>query len=117
MSENQTLQEWFLSELDSLKNDPEFLLEQTLLDFTDTISYEMEKQGMTRSELAEKIGKKPPTITRILRGHHNMTFKTAVEIAAALGFKINLNFAPFDDQKDRTDEDFKLNNFPYPIHS
>lgn len=92
MNSNRSLQEWFTSEIEALKDDPEFILEGALLQFTDKISLEMERQGMSKSDLARKIGKKPPFITRVLRGNSNITLATMVQILTALGLKFDFNF-------------------------
>ena len=59
MTKRQNLQEWFASELDKIKDDPIFILEGVVLDWTEQIAEEMEKQNISKSELARRMGKKP----------------------------------------------------------
>jgi len=94
MSKNQTMQEWFAAQLEEYREDPEFILEGVLLDLSNRIAIEMEKQGISRSELARRMGKKPPFITRILKGATNLTFSTAVQISVALGLELAIDFKP-----------------------
>jgi len=45
-------------------------------------------KGWTRSEFADKLGKKPSEITKFLSGTHNFTTDTLMEIAMLLGVHI-----------------------------
>ena len=94
MDATPALEEWFQSELEELKDDTVFILEGVFLDFAEQIAVEMEKQGMTRSELAKRMNKKPPFVTRFLRCDGNPTFSTAVQIAKALGLKFSVKMEP-----------------------
>jgi transcriptional regulator with XRE-family HTH domain len=53
-------------------------------DFTEKLVNRMKAIGMNRTELAEKLGKEKPQITRLLCGKNNFTIKTMVKIASAL---------------------------------
>lgn len=92
----QSFQDWFASKVEELHDNPSFILEGVLYDLTEQIVEEMEKQGISRSELARKMGKKPSFITRILRGNENLTFSTTVQIGLALGMKPHVEFIPLD---------------------
>lgn len=92
----RSLQDWFASEIENLKDDPVFVLEGVLIELTDLIVEEMKKQGISRSDLARKMGKKPSFITRVLRGNENLTFSTAVQIGLALGLKLSVGFKPMN---------------------
>lgn len=90
MNETQTLQKWFQSKLDEFKDDTTFILEGVFLDFAEQIATAMEEQGITRSELARRINKKPSFITRLLKCNGNPTFSTAVQIAKALNMTFSV---------------------------
>jgi ribosome-binding protein aMBF1 (putative translation factor) len=97
MNDNDiSFQDWFASKVEELKDDPVFVLEGVLYELTERIVEEMEKQGVSRSDLARKMGKKPSFITRVLRGNANLTFSTAVQIGLALGLKLQVNYLPQD---------------------
>ena len=55
-----------------------------ILGFTESLVREMERQGVTRSELARRIGATPAYVTKILRGKANFTLETMVRLARAL---------------------------------
>ncbi|MCQ2147051.1 MAG: helix-turn-helix domain-containing protein, partial [Bacteroidales bacterium] len=52
------------------------------------IKYAMTKAGMTRSQLAAALGKKPSVITQWLSGKHNFTIDSLAEISSVLGQQI-----------------------------
>ena len=63
-------------------------------DFTETVVRRMEETEVTRSELAERLGKQKPQITKLLRGNNNFTIETMVEIANALGCNYRSHLEP-----------------------
>ncbi len=86
-----------LSELDT---SPNFLLETVVLDVTERICEVMKREGITRAELAKRIGKSPAYVTKFLNGQPNMTLKTLVGIAVALGKGIDV-FVPSSIREER----------------
>lgn len=65
-------------------------------EFTEKVVHRMEEAGVTRSELADRLGKKKPQVTRLLRGGNNFTVETMVEIADALGCNYRSHLEPKD---------------------
>lgn len=59
-------------------------VEGAILEFTEDMVMQMEKQGVSRSELARRIDSSPAYITKILRGTTNFTLESMVKIARAL---------------------------------
>lgn len=53
--------------------------------FLSEVEKEMEAQGMTRKELARKIGTSPSYITQLFRGDKMLNFPTIARIQEALG--------------------------------
>jgi DNA-binding XRE family transcriptional regulator len=51
-----------------------------------------EQSGLTQDQVAEKMGTKPPNISRLESGRSNPSLKTLVSYAQACGFKLNLGF-------------------------
>ena len=54
-------------------------------EFAVKLSELLESTGMTQRELAEKLGKKESSVSRMLAGWSNPTLKTIVEFEVALG--------------------------------
>ena len=74
------------------------LLEQELLlvSAAELISDRMQEKKVSRSELAEQIGKSKSFVTQILRGQHNMTLRTLADLAWALDARVHLQDIPWD---------------------
>ena len=54
----------------------------------------MQGQGITRSELAERLGTSRAFVTKLLSSHENLTMKTLVRVANALEMKVELRLRP-----------------------
>lgn len=68
----------------------DFEAERLILNATELILELMEHEGLTRSELAERIGKSKGHVSQLLNGERNMTLRTLAEIAHAVGHRIEL---------------------------
>jgi transcriptional regulator with XRE-family HTH domain len=53
----------------------------------------MEALGLSRRELAERMGVSPARVTQVLRGSENLTLKTLVLVANALDAHIKMELA------------------------
>ena len=65
-----------------------------ILAFTESIVREMDRQGMSRTELAQRLGATPAYVTKILRGKVNFTLATMVRLARALNANLNVELSP-----------------------
>lgn len=66
-------------------NDRLFVQERTILEMTEKVCRLMREQGVTRSELAERIGKSKSHVTQLLSGGQNLTLRTLSDMLHALG--------------------------------
>jgi transcriptional regulator with XRE-family HTH domain len=82
---------WFTEKLDTFANDPEFLAEEAILEFTEKLVAKMQEQKISRAELAKRLDVSKSFITKLLNGNPNMTIKTMVAIAAMLDCRLNLD--------------------------
>lgn len=82
---------WFTEKLDRFTDDPVFLIEEAILDFTEKLVAKMQEQKVSRSELAKRLDVSKSFITKLLNGNPNMTIKTMVTIAAMLDCRLNLD--------------------------
>lgn len=62
-----------------------------ILAFTESVVRQMERQGLTRTALAARLGATPAYVTKILRGRVNFTLATMVRISRALGTKLHVH--------------------------
>ena len=64
--------------------------EQLLFDATELICRVLSDEGISRAELAKRIGKSKAFVTQVLRGQNNMTLRTLSDFANALGYDVEL---------------------------
>ncbi|MGH7786493.1 MAG: helix-turn-helix domain-containing protein [Candidatus Binatia bacterium] len=74
----------------------EILIErETLMQAVASVLCEaMEKLGLDKAGLAEKLDTSRPNITQLLRGDRNMSLGKAAELAYALGIRITISAEP-----------------------
>ncbi|MDD5706550.1 MAG: helix-turn-helix transcriptional regulator [Kiritimatiellae bacterium] len=75
----------FAAALQKARENPAYWQEDILLDVAHRLSQELDDRDMTQADLASKLGVKPGYISRVLRGHENLTLQTLAKIAFALG--------------------------------
>lgn len=63
-------------------------------EFTEKTIRRMQELGISRTELAARLEKKQPQITKLLRGDNNFTIETMVQIAVALDCQIRCHLEP-----------------------
>ncbi len=66
-----------------------FQQERTILDVTELICEEMNKQGITKAQLAKKMGVSRSAITQMLAGERNMTLRLVSDALFVLGKKLH----------------------------
>jgi transcriptional regulator with XRE-family HTH domain len=64
------------------------------LDFTESVYQRMTALGLTKSQLAERLGTSPAYVTKILGGEANFTLKTMVRLARALEVELAVHLVP-----------------------
>lgn len=94
---NSVLQQ-YLNESD--ENLRYFVQEELILEATESIWEQLNSQGVTKTELAEKLGTSQSHVTQLLSGSRNMTLRTLADIAFALGRKVRIKF-----EEDQTEYD------------
>jgi len=67
-----------------------FKQEQAILEVTEFICGQMEAKGISRSELARRLGKTKGYITQLLDGRTNMTVRTIADVCDALGCRFHV---------------------------
>ena len=88
-----SIAEWFQDELSSVADSPGFMREGLLWDFKERVAQVLAEQGITRAELAERMGVSSAYITKVLRGDRNVSLHTICKFAAALGQTVELRIA------------------------
>ena len=87
--------------LDKYLEDPEFarLMAQgdLIMEVTETLCELLEKEKISRKELADRLGKSKGFISQLLNGGRNLTLRTVADIIHVLGYKVSLT--PYKEDK------------------
>jgi plasmid maintenance system antidote protein VapI len=72
----------------------EFWEEDAIISFTEDVCLAMERAGVSRAELARRLGTSQAYVTKVLRGNANFTIKTMGRLAVALDSELRVHLAP-----------------------
>jgi transcriptional regulator with XRE-family HTH domain len=67
-----------------------YLTQKASLDFTEELHRQMERQGMTKADLARRIGSSQAYVTKVFRGDVNFTLASMVKLAAAVHARLDV---------------------------
>jgi transcriptional regulator with XRE-family HTH domain len=81
--------------------------EELAFEASELVSRLMEEQGVTKSELAARVGTSKSQITNLLSGSRNMTMHTLADLTFALGHKVEVKVTPLTDAACRVQSDDK----------
>lgn len=70
------------------------LQEELILNVTNVLTEALNEAGVTKSELAKRIGRSPAFVSHVFGGGRNLTLRTISDIAAALELQPTLNVSP-----------------------
>lgn len=65
--------------------------ELLMLKATEALHEAMEKTGITKTELAAKLGKTQSHVSQMLKGKRNMTLRSLADMAFAMGCEIDIS--------------------------
>jgi len=89
--------------LDKYLEDPEFarLMAQgdLIMEVTETLCELLEKEKISRKELADRLGKSKGFVSQLLNGGRNLTLRTVADILHVLGYRASLT--PFKEGEQR----------------
>ena len=66
----------------------DYWTELAIIEFTEVLIQRMQGQGITRTELARRMGKSKSYVTKVLQGDNNFTIATMVSLIRALGGRL-----------------------------
>jgi transcriptional regulator with XRE-family HTH domain len=85
-----------------LMEDPEYrrlyAIEGPVADAAEELAGLMKSQGMSRADLARRLGKSRAWVTHLLSGRANTTLRTLAEVMYALGARVSLSAHPLDEE-------------------
>jgi transcriptional regulator with XRE-family HTH domain len=65
--------------------------EELILEVTEALSAALEKEGITKKDLAERLGKTKGFVSQVLAGGRNLTLRTIADVADALECRIRIH--------------------------
>lgn len=84
--------EW-LDWVDAFEKSPEYVAENTKLDFAFALEQRMLQLGVSRADLARKLGTSAAAITATLRGDANLSIARMARLAHALDATVHVHLA------------------------
>jgi len=83
---------------------PEYQFEKIMVDLTEQICEIMQTRGISKDDLACKLGKSRAWVTSMLRGDRRLTLKTITDIFWAFGYKTTIKVeVRYDEEQDVSD--------------
>lgn len=82
--------------LTDLDDSIEYWAEGAVLDFTEELARIMENSGISRAELAKRVGTSPAYITKVFGGQANFTVETMTKLALAVDHVLRIHVAAKD---------------------
>ncbi len=73
---------------------PDYWVARLAYRFAGQITRVIAERGLSRADLARRVGVKPSYVTKVLKGDGNYTIKTMVKIAHALGYRADVILRP-----------------------
>lgn len=96
--------------IDKYRDDLEYRIEAAILEFNEKIVTHMEANSISRAELSRRLGVSKAFVTKMLNGNPNLTIKTMMSVADALGCELNLEIYPKGDKSKNCKEKDKVRN-------
>lgn len=94
MIDKEELEAQLEQDYKELLEDVEYHIEGLKAEFAEEVSKYLEEEGITRAELARRMGTSPAWITKMLRTNWNMTMETMAKLAFALEMKVVPKLVP-----------------------
>lgn len=82
--------------VDEARETTSYWVEAAIIEFTMDIGRLMDEQGVSRAELARRLGTSRAYVTKLLDGNANFTLETMTKVAMALGGAVHVRVAPRD---------------------
>jgi transcriptional regulator with XRE-family HTH domain len=88
--------EWFRRLGEKLEQDPIYWTEYLKLEFAEELSRLMDERGLTKTDLATKLGCSRAYITKVFNTTFNPTLETLAKIALAFDARVEIKLVPRD---------------------
>lgn len=78
-----------LERLKTTEQQREYAQERCITALTEQIAATIEEHGITRQEMAERLGRSKGFVSQVLSGSRNMTLRTLADLFWAVGLEVN----------------------------
>ena len=89
---------WLEKKTAKFKDDVDFQTDRLLISASERLAQEIAAAGTNRAEIARKLGINRSAVTRALRGDRNLSIRTLVAIASAIGRGVEITFSQRADE-------------------
>ena len=80
-----------------------FAQEDLIMEVTEKLCELLEKEKVSRKELADRLGKSKGFVSQLLNGGRNLTLRTVADILHVLGYKVTLT--PHKEEREKQEGD------------
>lgn len=85
---------WLAPQIEELEHDPEYVAEGLALQVIEQALGLMQEQGISRAELAERLGTSRAYVTKLFNAPPNLTLLSIARLALALGATLKISLKP-----------------------
>lgn len=89
--------------------------EELILEVTEAILEAMEREGITKTELARRMGKSKGFVSQILSGSRNLTLRTLADAATALEMVARVRLGEVRSKRRGNPLELRLSNAAVPV--
>jgi len=75
-------------------------LSRLITEVTNEVNWRMREDGLTRADLAGRMGVSPGRVSQVLSGAENLTLRTLVSLATSLDGRFEVQFRPYKPSDD-----------------
>ncbi|HEY0101227.1 MAG TPA: helix-turn-helix transcriptional regulator [Pyrinomonadaceae bacterium] len=93
-TKQETVAERFTNLFERFEQSETYHIDAAKLEISEQIYLTMEQQGVSKAELARRLGKSRAYITKVLQGSTNFTLESLIRVARALDCQLDLQFSP-----------------------
>lgn len=80
--------------IEEARQSVDYWAEGSIVEFTEALWARMEEEGVSRAELARRLGTSKAYVTKVLGGNANFTLYSMAKLALAVGGKVRIGIEP-----------------------
>ena len=72
--------------------------EELIVEVTEALARGLRTSGLTKSELAARLGRSKGFVSQVMGGGRNLTLRTLADMAAAIGCRVRVDLVPMSER-------------------